>query len=206
VSPETASAIERVAQALRRLPGVFLNERCRHSLRAYAYEGKRTVPLPTALIEAVVHDLDLTTRVAVRQTYVDTTVLAAEVDKGKGMLAMLALAGVASAETIAIGDSEADIPMFQAATRSFAPAHVSSRGVASALGCRIAPSSYQRGLLWAARAIVHPDGGKACRACEGRRPRPRDLFSQLLEAADRPPLVSLLRAAGDPRNLGAFRR
>jgi trehalose-6-phosphatase len=205
VTEESAAQLQRLARALRRIPGVFLNPHYRHSLRAYSYEGGRTVPLPSALIAGTIADLGLD-RVRLHQTYLDSTVLAREVDKGNGLLALLALAGVDGAETIAVGDSEADLAMFRAASRSFAPRHISVQSIARRLGCRIAGQAYQPGLLSAVRSIVHPRPGP-CARCEGSGyPAPDGLFWELLREADRGPLDSLARALADPMSLQAFRR
>ena len=96
-----------------------------------------------------------------QQTYLDTTVVAPETDKGQGLLALLELAGAKDLDTVAIGDSEPDLPMFRVARRSFAPRHISGRDIAQQLGCRIAARSYQPGLLSAVRSVVHPRGDAA---------------------------------------------
>jgi hypothetical protein len=205
VTEESADQLQRLARALRRIPGVFLNDRYRHSLRAYGYEGGRTVPLPKALLEGTIADLGLD-RLRLHQTWLDSTVRAREVDKGKGLLAMLALAGVENDETIAIGDSEADLAMFRVASRSYAPRHISARSTARMLGCRIAGRAYQPGLLSAVRSIVHPRGERCPRCEEGGRPAADGLFWDLLKEADRRPLYSLLLALADPMSLQAFQR
>ena len=202
VSPESFDELQRLAEALRGIPGVFLNERYEHSLRAYAYEGARTVPVPAGLVEGTLARLGLT-RLNVHRTYLDTTVLAREVDKGQGLLALLRLAGHEDLDTIAIGDSEPDLAMFRVAGRSFAPAHISGRNIARLLGCQIAGRSYQPGLLAAARAIVHADG-KTCPRCRRCVPKAEGLVWGLLKAADRRPLASLLRAVADPLSREAF--
>ena len=127
-------------------------------------------------------------------------------DKGAGLQALLRLAGHATMDTIAVGDSEPDLPMFSVATRSFAPSHVSGRNVARLLGCRITGRSYQRGLLCAARSIVHPDGRRCARCRPCREPAGDTLVWELLQTADRSPAESLLRALMDPMALGAFAR
>jgi hypothetical protein len=110
------------------------------------------------------------------------------------------------AETIAVGDSEADLPMFRVATRSFAPAQIGCARQARWLGCQISRNRYQRGLLDVARALVHPEG-----AHDGRRPAGstlgsgRDcLFVELLQAADRTSVESLIGALLDPATLRMF--
>jgi len=185
------------AEALRRVPGVFLDDRYEHSLRAYAFEGGRTVPLPTTVMHAVLAQLRLT-RVSVHSTFLDTALVAREVDKGKGLLALLELAEQPHLETVAIGDSEPDLPMFEVAARSCAPRHIGGRAVAQLLGCRVARRSYQPGLLEAVRFILHPDG-RGCPRCQaGATPVAEGLLWDLLRAADRPAVASTLRALLDP--------
>jgi hydroxymethylpyrimidine pyrophosphatase-like HAD family hydrolase/adenine/guanine phosphoribosyltransferase-like PRPP-binding protein len=205
VSSESLDQLGRVKNALRQIPGVFLNDSYRCSIHAYTHERGTTVPLPTILIRNVMASLKVE-RLTFHQTYLDTTVLAREVDKGSGLLALLALAGQLGIETIAIGDSEPDLAMFRVASRSFAPWHIPARGVASLLGCRIADRSYQSGLLRIVRSVVHPDGGRCdrCRSADPPRPRDNDLFWGLLQAADRPHPALLLRALLDPMALQVF--
>jgi hypothetical protein len=143
-------------------------------------------------------------RIVFHQTYRDTTILAREVDKGKGLQALLQLAGHEELETIAIGDSEPDFAMFCVAGRSFAPSHIAGKSVARILGCRIADRSYQSGLLAAVRSIVHPDGGDCARCKLRQTPAASGVMWELLKAADRRPLGSLLRAMVDPMSLEAF--
>lgn len=205
VTPESRDELQRLAQTLRQIPGVFLNDGYQHSLRAYTYDRDRTAALPSALIHGLIADLGLQ-RVTVRQTYLDTTVLAKEIDKGKGLLELLSLAGCPDAETIAIGDSEPDLAMFRVAGRSFAPRHIAPRSVARLLGCHIASRSFQPGLLSAVRSIVHPGGGR-CSRCRSCRPAAGgQMFGQLLKVADRNPVGSLLWALADPMALRTFVR
>jgi hypothetical protein len=203
VTHESRGELQRLGEALRRIPGVFLNDNYEHSLRAYAFEGGRTVPLPTTLIHGVMAQMRLT-RVRVHQTFLDTAILAREIDKGKGLLALLRLVERRDLETIAIGDSEPDLAMFQVATRSWAPSHMSKRSIAQLLGCRISPRSYQPGLLHAVRLIVHSDGRGCARCPRGETTAAEGFLWELLKAADRRPMASLLRALLDPMALRAF--
>src|SRR5262249_24453640 len=77
VSPGSHEQLRHLAQPLAGIPGVFLDPRYRLSLRAYTFQRERTAPLPLPLVEALVCDLRLE-RLVVRQTYLDTTVVAAE--------------------------------------------------------------------------------------------------------------------------------
>ena len=205
VSPDSLSQLDRLRDALRDIAGVFLNDAYRHSIRAYTYRGESTVALPGLLIQNLLARLKLD-RLRFHQTDLDTAVLAKEVDKGAGLVALTAWVGGREFETLAIGDSEPDLAMFAVATRSFAPSHISCRRVAGALGCRIADRAFQPGLLNSVRSIVHPDGKSCerCRRCDFPDPRPTDLMLQLLKVADERQGRRLLRAVLDPMAVRTF--
>jgi len=206
VSSESLRQLETVTNALRQVPGVFLNEDYQYSIRAYTYERGATVPLPTFLIRDLIAGLKAD-RLVFHQTYLDTAVLAKDVDKGRGLLALLELAGQRDGETIAIGDSEPDLAMFRVANRSFAPSHISCRSMARLLGCRIADRPYQAGLLSSVRSILHADG-RRCDRCQAGGPirltEAGPLFTDLLETADQGRLRLLLRVLLDPMTLRTF--
>ena len=206
VSDESLRQLERVRDALGTMPGLFLNDDYRYSIRAYTYERGRTVPLPATLIRNLLAGLKAD-RLSFHQTYLDTAVLAKETDKGGGLRALLALSGHNGLETIAIGDSEPDLAMFQAARRSFAPANITCRSLARLLGCQIAGRAYQSGLLSIVRSLVHPAGGR-CESCRAREAPPESerLFWTLLEAGDQGRPRLLLRALFDSAALQAFVR
>lgn len=208
VSSESLHQLERVRNALRQVPGVFLNEDYRYSIRAYTYEYEsgRTVRLPMLLVRHLLASLKAD-RLDFHQTYLDTAIVAKEVDKGRGLLALLELVGQRDIETIAIGDSEPDLAMFRVANRSFAPSHISCQSVARLLGCRIADRPFQEGLLRSVHSVLHPRGGRCDRCRSVGRLRPGEaglLFWRLLEAADRGQLRLLLQAMLDPMALRAF--
>jgi len=165
------------------------------------------VALPTLFIRDLMAGLGAD-RLGFLQTYADTAIVAREVDKGKGLLALLDLAGQRGIETNAIGDSEPDLAMFRVATRSFAPSNISCRSGAESLGCRIADRAYQAGLLRSVRAMLHPGGGRCgrCRSVVGWRPKAAAglLFWEVLEAADRGRPRLLLQALLDPVSLRAL--
>jgi hypothetical protein len=138
-------------------------------------------------------------RVSFHHTTIDTTVVAKDTDKGTGLSALRSWVMEQDAETIAVGDSEADLPMFRAATRSFAPAQIDCARQARLLGCQIARHSYQRGLLDIARLLVHPDGRRCERCSEvGNTSRiNKVLFLELLQAADQTQTANLVSALFD---------
>lgn len=206
VGQEALGELDQVRRSLRSIPGVFLNENYQYSIRAYLFERGTTVPLPSIMIRDLMAGLKVD-RLDLHQTFTDTTIIARETDKGRGLLELLSLSGHAGIDTFAIGDSQADLPMFQAATRGFAPSHISCRRAAQLFGCRIASRSYQSGLLEIVRSIVHPDGRPcdACRAVERALGQNDDRFLAYLKIADRPWWSHLFGALLDPKSLGAFR-
>jgi hypothetical protein len=206
-NPEALSQLETLRVALRKIPGLFLNERYQHSVRAFTYGPERTAPLPTMLISGLIGELKLD-RLRFHQTDLDTAVLAKDVDKGTGLRSLISQTGIPDLETIAVGDSEPDLDMFRVATRSFAPAHIWCADKAGKLGCKISSRPYQAGLLEIARSIVHP-GGKSCQRCQSLdkiAPKQNDLFMELLQVADQKRIPLLLKAMLDPMAIRAFEK
>jgi hypothetical protein len=174
----------------------------------FTWDDKAPSPLPTLAVQQLLVELKLD-RLTFHQTTIDTAIVSKQVDKGTGLLALLDLAGQNGAETIAIGDSEPDLPMFRVARRSFAPAEVGCAPLARLLGCKIARHRWQRGLLDIARCVVHPDGARCprCRREEPHSASPSErFFLDLLGAADRGRSAVLLRALLDPRTYRVFVR
>ncbi|HJT76381.1 MAG TPA: HAD hydrolase family protein, partial [Gemmataceae bacterium] len=188
VTAESLRQMEIARQELGRLPGVFLNDGYEYSLRAYTYAREATVPLPISMVRRLESDPRLD-RLRFHQTTIDTAVVAAEVDKGTGLTALLEWAGVPGLETVAVGDSEPDLAMFRVARRRFAPGQIDCARLARFVGCRIARRPYQQGLLEIARSLAHPDGGR-CERCApygASWPPGEGLFLDLLRAADGSP-------------------
>ena len=207
VSPESQQQLQQARRALQAIPGVFLNDDYKFSLRAYTYQNGRTAPLPPLLVQDLLAGLKLD-RLQVHQTGLDTAILAKEINKGAGLHALLALAGLPADNVMAIGDSEPDLAMFRAARHSFAPGNVTCRGEARLLGCHIADLLFQPGLLQIAKKIAHPHGGTCddCRSVEANWRKHKGLFVSLLEVADQKPLPLLLRNFLDPSLLAVFRK
>ena len=194
VSEESRRQLQQAQDALSQIPGVFLNGDYQYSLRTFTYQDSQTRPLPRLLVQEVLASLKLD-RLAVHHTGLDTAILAKEINKGTGLLSLLALVGLPPEKVFAIGDSEPDLAMFRVAHRSFVPGNVSCRQEARLLDCYVASLPYQPGLLQIARKIVHPDGGTCphCLGIEAGWPKDSDLFASLLHAADKKPLSLLLR-------------
>lgn len=207
VSPVSLEQMECLKGELRKVPGVFVSTACRYSVRAFTFGRGVTVPLPEMQVRTLLaqHGLD---RLVLHQTFTDSTVTAAETNKGRGLGELLSLAKCPRCETIAVGDTEPDLAMFQAATRSFAPGHISCPEAARRMGCEIARRGWQPGLREIVRQIVHPTGGSCSRCLPLRRPEGSGdaLVAALLRLADCHPLGLFFRAMTDPKAIRAFRR
>jgi hydroxymethylpyrimidine pyrophosphatase-like HAD family hydrolase len=218
ISPEAIQQLDALRCSLRRIPGVFLDERHQYSIRAFTYQDRPSgllaslmksvrsadvgdgavAPLPNLVVRQLLADLRLD-RLSLLRTTIDSTIIAKESDKGTGLLALRDWVLGADAETVAVGDSATDLPMFRVATRSFAPAQIGCAREARLLGCLICERPYQRGLLEIARMLVHSDGRSATR--RGRSDmssqRRNGPFMDALRAADRRSITNLLTALLD---------
>lgn len=207
VSTESMRELDEARAALRRIPGVFLNEDYQYSLRAFTYQRGKTMPLPRLMAENLLAGLKLD-RLHVHHTGLDTALTAKETDKGTGLNALLSLIELAAPDVTAVGDSEPDLAMFRVADHSFAPGNLSCRKEAQLLGCHIAKAGYQPGLLEIARMIIHPDGSvcQQCRDVESSWRQDKGFFVSLLDAADEKPLSLFLQNCLDPSLWKIFRK
>ena len=207
VDAESMEQMEEAKRALRGIPGIFVNDDYQYSLRAFTYQEGRTTPLPRLLAQDLLANLKLD-RLHAHQTGLDTAITSRETDKGKGLRALLSMTRAPAADVTAVGDSEPDLAMFRVARRSFAPGNISCKRDAQLLGCHVARSAYQPGLLEIARSIIHPGGGvcEHCREVESHWLRDESLFASLLRAADERPRRLLLQKGLDPALLRVLRR
>jgi hypothetical protein len=220
ISAEAIAQLQKLRLRLRQIPGVFLDERHRHSIRAFTYQeaprgllasvrstGSATAPVPALLMTDLVTEpgLDL---LSFQQTTIDTTVIARGTDKGTALIVLRDRVLGPDSEIIAVGDSEPDLPMFQAATQAFAPAHIGCACQARLLGCNIVDAPRQRGLLKIARAVVHPDRRycPSCAAAEIDDANRQTLWFDLLQAADGPAASNFLRALRGQGSIRALLR
>ena len=205
ISDESLEKLARVRGALSRIPGVYLNDDYRYSIKAYTYEHGRCVPIPRIVVQDIIAGLGID-GLGIHPTYTDTAILSTETDKARGMVELLRLGGMADADTHAIGDTASDLPMFRAAVHSYAPGNVSCGAAARLLKCRIASGTYQSGLLESVRAMIQSNGTRNL-----QKPYVKSVpalqekyFVKLLEIADRSSMASLVHAAVDPMSLQTF--
>jgi hydroxymethylpyrimidine pyrophosphatase-like HAD family hydrolase len=224
IDQETMVQLDELRKHLRRIPGVFLDDRHQYSIRAFMFEKQprslllrllnsfrsfgvglgAPIPLPTLVVNHLITTLPLD-RLSFHHTMIDTAIMAKDTDKGTGLTALRDLALGPNAETIAIGDTEADLAMFRVATRSFAPAQISCRRQARLLGCTISRYRYQRGLLDIVRTLV--DCGPGCGPIETTSvSEGENLFLDLLRAADHLNVRALIRALFDRATFRIFVR
>jgi len=203
---ESLAHLDAIRQALRDIPGIFIDDTYCCMVRAYIYEEKGTVPVPKTLIDTLLatHRLD---RLAFHQTNVDTAIFAKGTTKGTGLRAFLDWVGNADWITAAVGDSETDLPMFSEVTQCYAPSQIWCKRDAERLGCHIARHPYQRGFLSVAGTLTHPSGGECERCASGQLPwvKGRDPFLDMLEVPDQSPIRRWLDILFDPLLLRAFR-
>jgi hydroxymethylpyrimidine pyrophosphatase-like HAD family hydrolase len=215
ISPEARHQLAELRANLLRIPGVFLDERHRYSIKAFTYRTKphglmhtligsahvsaigdgAMVPISTHIVHQLLEDLRLD-QLAFRHTGLDTTIVAKEVDKGTGLVALRDWVLTQDAETIAVGDDVPDLAMFGVATRCFAPANITCRNQARLHGCTIVPNRDQRGLLDIVHKIIHPDGGdcEVCSRVKSAALSRNDLLLAALQAGDQNWSTNLRRA------------
>jgi hydroxymethylpyrimidine pyrophosphatase-like HAD family hydrolase len=224
ISTEAAHQLEKMRKYLRGIPGVFLDERHQYSIRAFSYQRRSPervlwvfssesrssigdgvlAPISPHIVQQLFVDLRLD-KLTFLQNSIDTTVVAAENNKGTGLTALRDWVLTPGAEAIAIGDDEPDLEMFRVASRSFAPAQIACRQQARLLGCGISRFPYQQGLLEIVRRILHPDS-TVCKRCDetwGPANASVDMtnsevFWSAIEVADRKWTANFLSAVGDP--------
>ncbi len=229
ISRDAGSQLAMLRQHLQGIPGVFLDERHRYSIRAFTYQARprdgllrnlsnsarassvgdgALAPIPTQIVQQLLVELNLD-RLSFHHTAIDTAIVSKEVDKGTGLAALRDWIFDHDIETIAVGDSERDLAMFRVASRSFAPANIGCRNLARLLGCEIAYHHDQQGLLEIARKIIHADGGR-CERCHNDEKknshRAEDLFLSVLRAADQTWTTNLLKVLSYPAALKLFFR
>lgn len=223
IDAATMQQMERLRGALSRIPGVFLDERHHYSIRAFTFREKpdgmlagllqsvkaadigdgAVAPLSPILVKQVMDELALN-RLRVHHTTIDTTIVGRNLDKGTGLAALRNWAVGPHCETVAVGDSEADLTMFRAATRSFAPGNISCAHRAQVIGCEIVPQWYQAGLLEIARRLGATKQESKF-APEASLEQDRLMF-EIFTAADASWTQHALRALRDPKCVRIFLR
>jgi len=151
VDAASLAAMDRVREAVARTEGVAIDPQHRHSIRAFRFDGEKTVRLRDT--DLALADL---TGLAVIHSGADTHVIAKGAGKATGVAAVRILVNRRVGFVAAIGDSDQDLDMLRAADVAFAPANASRgiREMAAAGRCRMMKRPLQAGLLEAARILA----------------------------------------------------
>lgn len=205
IDSEALAQIEELRRHLRKIPGVFLDDRHQFTIRAFTYRDKArgfkrkvfdyirsagvgdgvVAPIPTLLMRHLMTELKLD-RLCYHHTDIDTTVVTKDVSKGSGLLALRDQVLGEGGETIAIGDQEPDLSMFRVASQSFAPANIGCKREARLLGCQIVGQSFQNGFLEISRKLAASNGRDCGPPCASVAALRRDcLLMEILHTADR---------------------
>jgi hydroxymethylpyrimidine pyrophosphatase-like HAD family hydrolase len=180
------AALARLREALARQPGVFVDAIYRHSVRVHTInaQGRRAAPQRDA-IDAVLAVAGVADDVAVVAGDLQADIIGGSIDKGRGLRCLAARLGAAGDEpllALAVGDSAADLPMFELAARAFVPAHTS---VSLPGGAEITRRPYGAGLLEAVGRLVGHTS-RRCATCDPPEPPTSDdrLMLRVLGALD----------------------
>ncbi|MEE1787358.1 HAD hydrolase family protein [Streptomyces sp. SP17BM10] len=183
------------------LPGVFVDPYARWSLRASAGDGPHRTALPARTAAALLREPPYGPRFTVVPGDAQSDFVPRGVDKARGVRALLAALGDATAvPALAVGDTAADLPLLTWARRAAAPANAAP--AVAAAGVPVARHPYQAGLAEIiGRLIGHRPGGcPACRA-PAHAPEVRALLALLAvpeagRAGSASRLAALARATG----------
>ena len=198
-TPVALEQLHRCRDALRALPGVFLDHEYEYAVRAYRYEGGRTVSLPASEVQEILSQPQFQ-GLACTTTSADTYIVQRGNTKGTAVLAVKRYLDRLDEPVIAMGDSDQDVAMLEVADSWYAPANCSPRirALARFRAGRVTVRPKQRGFLEATHELLRRQGVLPGRIPSLHRPggvrTPSDLLMMLLHAAERPLLSQLLAA------------
>jgi hydroxymethylpyrimidine pyrophosphatase-like HAD family hydrolase len=182
-----ARQLAKCREAIRTLPGVFVDPGYEHAIRAYRYKGQSTAGLSVDEIRAL-----LETEQFGRLTYIsreaDSYIVQNGTGKGAGVTFVNRYLNN-DAPTAAIGDSEQDIPMLEVSDYPYAPANCSLavREFAKTARCHVLKEYYQAGFLAAVQHRLKNDGiSEPLCKLDPMPDRLAGLMQTLLRVADRP--------------------
>src|SRR5260370_1162068 len=157
IDSEAAEQLVRVREALTEIPGVFVDDGHRYSVRAYRWRGPRTVALDPRETHEILARCRCD-RLTIIPRPEDTYLVQKGVAKGAALLAVKNYLDCANEPAAAIGDSDQDLDALDMAELSYAPANCSRavRALAKRGRCRVMRQPFQKGLLAAVRDLrVH---------------------------------------------------
>ena len=221
IPDDSQSELNALRRALKKIPGIFLDNRYMYSIRACTYLPTRnefgrsmlfdylrrepsiggvSVPIPHLMASTLIASLNLK-HIDVHHTTIDTTFTAKACNKGTGLIALRNHVLGHNAQCIAVGDSRPDLAMFSVATKSYAPAHIDCAVEARRLGCQVVRDPYQKGLLQIAQLITN-SASERFHHSQRALSEYDELLWDMLNSADR---FSLWRTLGSLLSLDTLR-
>jgi hydroxymethylpyrimidine pyrophosphatase-like HAD family hydrolase/orotate phosphoribosyltransferase len=178
-----AKQLAECREALKGIGGVFLDPAYQYSIRAYRYNGRRTVSLTETEIQTLLKAAWFDRLTSISRA-ADTYVVQQNIDKGAAVNFVRRYLGCSSTPATAIGESTLDIPMLTAVEHAYAPANCSPalRTLAKEKKCKIMRRRFQSGLL---EAVEHRVGKRPVVGVQESLNR-RSMMRMFLRAADRP--------------------
>jgi trehalose-6-phosphatase len=202
IDSAAAEQVARCRDALTKMPGVFVDEGYRYSIRAYRWFGSHQVALNSREVQDLLAGCGCDRLIIIPRLTDGTYLVQAGTSKGSALSAVTSRLGYPLEATGAMGDSEQDIDALAVAAFSYAPANCSKavRELARRGGCHVMSQPFQRGLLAAVRDLLARDAP----ATRGVRPpasvgESADLIRVLAHVAERPlrrQLVAVLDRRG----------
>ncbi len=195
IDKETADELVRCREAIKKIPGVFIDPGYQYSIRAYRYTGLHTAGLEDDEIKSLLTCLQSHNLTSISQG--NTYIVQKGIDKGSGLLAAKKFLGYRDEPVSAIGDTVQDLAMLEIADFAYAPSNCSKEihDLGDRGKCRIMPQQYQRGLLAAVQESI-----RNCPPVHGEYPLtsvrakdPNNLIWFLLQVSELPRLQQLLR-------------
>ncbi|MGZ4357627.1 MAG: hypothetical protein ACXVRU_12555 [Gaiellaceae bacterium] len=194
VTPSEEADLGRLREVLQNIPGVYIDEQHRHSLRAMrwnehgGHRGLTTETITAALAEAAVEQL-----VQVMRGRFQTDFVPAATDKGRALALLAEVLGANDGTdplAFAIGDDWPDMTMLALARRPFAPANMAQalqEELRASSGISVTRDTRGEGVLQAVRSFLGHDP-RRCRTC-----RPPEF------SANRKLVVTMLAGSDGPR-------
>jgi hydroxymethylpyrimidine pyrophosphatase-like HAD family hydrolase len=165
VDEVSAEQLKRCKEAIQTLTGAFVDLNYRTAIRAFRNVGHRTEGLSATEVQRLLdtHALDWLTYIP---TDVDTTIVPKGIGKGPSLLWVKSYLELKNEPVAAVGDNDQDLEMLRTAEVAYAPANSSEiiRKLATIGQCKLTRQKSQKGLLEAARHVIHPDG-RSCDKC-----------------------------------------
>jgi 3-deoxy-D-manno-octulosonate 8-phosphate phosphatase KdsC-like HAD superfamily phosphatase len=156
--------LEHLRSGLASAGDVHIHAGYRHAVRASLVTATGPRPLPDGMVRERLESLGLAGRVRIIQGWLQTDFMAAGIDKGTGLHALLIELGERDHHiALAVGDSPEDLPVMKMAALAIGPRNADPS--LAAAGARVMSGSHQAGLAAAVGLVIghRPGGCDLCR-------------------------------------------